>query len=131
MFFAAEGWTIEPAAPRLAGRVAVLTDGRAVSAAETLLGIVEHYRLAEIFGGPTAGTNGNVNPTALPGTHHLVWTGMRVDKHDGSPHHGVGILPTFPVTRTREGVAAGRDEVLEAAIAWASAGRGTGGRSLP
>ena len=119
-------WTIEPAAPRLGGRIAVLTDGRAVSAAETLLGIVEHYRLAEIFGGPTAGTNGNVNPTALPGTYHVVWTGMRVDKHDGSPHHGVGILPTVPVGRTRAGVAAGRDEVLEAAVAWAAEGGAEG-----
>jgi hypothetical protein len=31
-------------------------------------------------------------------------------------HHGVGSLPTIPVSRTRAGVAAGRDELLERAI---------------
>jgi C-terminal processing protease CtpA/Prc len=41
---------------------------------------------------------------------------MKVLKHDGSRHHGVGILPTIPVSRTIRGVAAGRDEVLERGI---------------
>jgi hypothetical protein len=40
---------------------------------------------------------------------------MRVD-HDGSRHHGVGIAPTVPVSRTLAGVAAGRDEILEHAV---------------
>ena len=42
---------------------------------------------------------------------------MKVLKHDGSRHHGVGIQPTVPVARTLQGVAAGRDELLEKAIA--------------
>ena len=41
---------------------------------------------------------------------------MKVLKHDGSQHHGVGIHPTIPASRTRQGVAAGRDEVLERGI---------------
>jgi hypothetical protein len=41
---------------------------------------------------------------------------MRVLKHDGSRHHGVGIAPTVPVSRTIAGVIAGRDELLEKAI---------------
>jgi len=93
-----------------------LTDGRAISYAESCMGIVEHYRLGEIVGGPTAGTNGNVNPLVLPGGYTLAWTGMKVLKHDGSQHHGIGILPTVPVSRTRAGVAAGRDELLERAL---------------
>jgi len=32
-------------------------------------------------------------------------------------HHGVGILPTLPVAPTMQGIAAGRDEVLERGIA--------------
>jgi C-terminal processing protease CtpA/Prc len=58
-----------------------------------------------------------VNPFTLPGGYTLVWTGMKVLKHDGSRHHGVGILPTIPVTPTRAGIAAGRDEILERGIA--------------
>ncbi|MBL8222708.1 MAG: hypothetical protein JNL62_25945 [Bryobacterales bacterium] len=38
---------------------------------------------------------------------------MKVLKHDGSQHHGIGILPTVKATRTRKGVAEGKDEVLE------------------
>jgi hypothetical protein len=41
---------------------------------------------------------------------------MKVLKHDGSRHHGVGILPTVPAHRTLAGVTARRDEVLERAI---------------
>jgi C-terminal processing protease CtpA/Prc len=67
-------------------------------------------------GGPTAGTNGNVNPVLLPGGYRLIWTGMKVLKHDGSRHHGIGIQPTIPVSRTVAGIARGRDELLEKAI---------------
>lgn len=40
---------------------------------------------------------------------------MKVLKHDGSRHHGVGIQPAMPVTPTPKGLAEGRDEVLEKA----------------
>ncbi len=49
------------------------------------------------------------------GWGHFAFTGMKVLKQDGSPHHGVGIRPTIPVTQTRAGIAAGRDESLERA----------------
>ncbi|MCE2425277.1 MAG: hypothetical protein J4F45_09280, partial [Pseudomonadales bacterium] len=117
MQFQFSNWTVNPQKPRFTKNVAFVTDGRAISAAETLLGIIEHYKLAEIVGGPTAGTNGNINPFVLPGGYHITWTGMRVLKHDGSQHHGVGIRPTVPVSRTIEGIAAGRDELLERAVA--------------
>ncbi len=110
------GWFEQPVAPRFPGKIAFVTDGRAISYAESYMGIVEAYHLGEIVGGPTAGTNGNVNPFALPGGYRVVWTGMKVTKHDGSRHHGVGIRPTVPVSRTIQGVAAGRDELLEKAI---------------
>jgi C-terminal processing protease CtpA/Prc len=109
-------WPVAPIQPHFGGKVAFLIDGRAISAAETYMGMVEHYKLGAIVGGPTAGTNGNVNPFTLPGGYSFSWTGMKVLKHDGSQHHGVGIQPTVPVQRTIRGVAEGRDEILEAAI---------------
>jgi C-terminal processing protease CtpA/Prc len=115
-FDARDRWELRPAAPYLAAPRVFITDGRAISFAESMMGIVEAYRLGEIVGQPTAGTNGNVNPFELSGGYSIGWTGMRVLKHDGSRHHGVGILPTVPVQRTRAGVAAGRDELLERAI---------------
>jgi hypothetical protein len=110
------GWGLPPIAPRLEGRIAFLTGGGSISYAETYMGIVENYRLAEIVGGPTAGTNGNVNPFDLPGGYNLRWTGMKVLKQNGSQHHGVGIQPTVPVERTLQGITEGRDEILEKAI---------------
>jgi C-terminal processing protease CtpA/Prc len=81
------------------------------------MGIVEAYRLGEIVGARTAGTNGNVNPFTLPTGHRIAWTGLQVRNRDGSPHHGVGVRPTIPAHRTIAGVRAGRDEVLERALA--------------
>jgi uncharacterized protein (TIGR03437 family) len=80
------------------------------------MGIVENYRLAEIVGSTTAGTNGNINYVILPGGYRLGFTGMKVIKHDGSQHHGVGIHATIPSARTRKGIAEGRDEVLSRGI---------------
>jgi C-terminal processing protease CtpA/Prc len=109
-------WDLKPIAPRLKAKIAFLTDGRAISYAESYMGIIEAYKLAEIVGEPTAGTNGDVNPIVLPGNYNVVWTGMKVLKHDGSQHHGVGIRPTVPVSRTIKGVREKRDEQLERAI---------------
>jgi hypothetical protein len=109
-------WNLPPLAPPITARTAFITDGRAISAAETFMGIVEAYKLAEIVGEPTAGTNGNVNAVSLPGGYSIMFTGMKVLKHDGSQHHGVGIIPTIPAHRTVEGIAAGKDEMLDAAL---------------
>lgn len=115
--FQFSNWPVAPQAPRLTAKVAFITDGRAISAAETIMGIVEHYGLGEIIGSPTAGTNGNVNPFELPGGYRIAWTGMKVLKHDGSQHHLIGIQPTVPVSRTVRAIAEGRDELLERAVA--------------
>ncbi len=109
-------WTLEPVAPLLTAKRAFLIDSRAVSAAESYLGIIEYYHLAELVGTPTAGTNGDAISFGLPGGYRISWTGIQVLKQDGSRHHGVGILPTIPVAPTIQGIAAGRDEVLERAI---------------
>jgi C-terminal processing protease CtpA/Prc len=114
--FRKSGWHMQPKEPHIKGKVVFLTDGRAISYAESCMGFIEHYKLAEIVGQPTAGTNGNVNPYELPGGFRVVWTGMRVVKHDGSQHHLIGIQPTVPVQRTIQGVIEGRDEFVEKAL---------------
>jgi C-terminal processing protease CtpA/Prc len=114
--FDESGWPLPAAKPYFSAKRAFITDGRAISYAETVMGIVEAFKLGEIVGEPTAGTNGNVNPFRLPGGYSISWTGMKVLKHDGSQHHGIGIRPTVPVSRTRKGVAEGKDELLLKAI---------------
>lgn len=109
-------WNLSPSKTRIPGKLVFITDGSAISYAESCMAIVEYERLGAIVGSPTAGTNGNVNPLKLPGGYTITWTGMKVEKHDRSPHHGVGVLPTHPVEPTREGIAAEKDELLERAI---------------
>ncbi|HEU0016524.1 MAG TPA: S41 family peptidase [Longimicrobium sp.] len=106
-------WNLTPRQPHVAAPRVFLIDGRAISYAESVMGIVEAYRLGETVGDTTAATNGNVQSLALPGGYTVAFTGMKVLKHDESQHHMVGIAPTVPAARTLAGLAAGRDEVLE------------------
>jgi len=115
-FPAASDFALKPATPRLTAKMAFITDGRAISYAESIMGIIEAYKLGEIVGEPTAGTNGNINPFDVIGNYRIVFTGMKVLKHDGTRHHGVGIKPTVPVLRTVKGIREKRDEQLERAV---------------
>lgn len=110
-------WNIEPKAPRFRGRVAFLTDGRSDGYAETLLGMIEAYKLGDVVGARSGGSNGSMNRAHLPGGWRLTWSGQRVLKHDDSPLQGVGVAPTVPAARTLRGVAEGKDEVAEKALA--------------
>lgn len=104
-----------PRKPRLTDNVAFIMGWQAGSRAEMFLGMVEGYQLGALVGMPTAGINGEVVAATLSGHLNIRWTGMRVTKYDGTPLYGVGITPTVPVSRTIAGVAARRDELLEAA----------------
>lgn len=108
---------MKPQEPYLGDKdIVFITDGRAISYAESYMGYVEGYNLATIIGQPTAGTNGNVNLFYLPGGYRISWTGMKVLKHDGSQHHGIGILPDIYLEKTIQGVKDGHDEYLEKAL---------------
>jgi C-terminal processing protease CtpA/Prc len=112
--------TMEPKEPRFHAKVIFLTDERAISAAETLLAMVAHYQLGVIMGSPTAGTNGNVRVVSLPAGYEVQFTGIKVVNYNGSPFHGHGVPPTFPVKRTQRGATEQRDEVLERALKYLS-----------
>lgn len=109
-------WLIQPREPRLDAEVVFLISGGAISYAESILGIVEHEKMGTLVGTRTAGTNGNVHSFELPGGFTVMWTGMKVLKHDRSRHHGVGIAPDVEARTTPAGIRAGRDEVLEAGV---------------
>ncbi len=109
-------WTIEPKAPRFRGRVAFLEDGRCDGYAETLLAMIEAYRMADIVGARSGGSNGTLNKADLPGGWRVTWSGQRVLKHDDSRLQGAGVAPTVPAAPTLRGISEGRDEVVERAV---------------
>jgi hypothetical protein len=110
-------WQIEPTAPRIAAKVAFLTDARAVSRAEVVLSFVRDYHLAAIVGSPTAGTRGEVNEMDLPGDYQVFWTGTLSLNADGTAYDAKDGTTTVAARPTGAGLAAGRDEVLDAALA--------------
>jgi C-terminal processing protease CtpA/Prc len=108
-------WQLEPAEPHL-GNAVFITDGSAVSYAESVMGYAA-YNGVPIIGAPTAGANGNIKMVTLPSGAQVSFTGMKVTRHDGGQQHLIGVVPTIPLEPTIAGIAAGRDELLERAIA--------------
>jgi C-terminal processing protease CtpA/Prc len=115
-----EGWNLMPLSPHISAKIIFIIDSQDISAAESFMSFIEHYKLATIIGQPTAGTNGVVNYILLPGGYSLQYTGMKVLKLDGSQHHGVGTVPDIYLEKTIEGVRENKDEFLDKAIEMAN-----------
>ncbi len=100
------------------GEIVVLIDAMAISQAEhSCLGFEGAAKGRITFiGSPTAGTNGDITNTLMPGGITVQFSGHDVRHADGRQLQRIGILPDITVERTVEGVLAGKDELLEAAI---------------
>jgi hypothetical protein len=107
---------VTPREEKITLPVVFLIDGSVMSYGESVMGMVEHYKLGAIVGEPTAGINGDVATLSLP--VHDIWryTGMRVDKHDGSPLFCVGITPTHAANHTVAAYQQGIDVPLQKAM---------------
>lgn len=110
------GWNVQPAEPRVQGQVVFLIDAEAISFAESVLGYVEAHDLGTLVGSPTAGANGDIVRVDTLGGFFVVFTGMKVTRHDGSRFHVEGVHPRVAVAPSRAGLRAGRDEVLEVGL---------------
>lgn len=108
---------IEPATPKVTAPAIFLVGPRTMSYAESITGLVKANNLGVLVGSQTAGANGNYLPIDLPGGFATQFTGMVVFGPDGKPFHGEGISPDIHVVPTIQGLAQGRDEVRERAIA--------------
>jgi hypothetical protein len=105
-----------PKTPQLTKSIAFVVNANlTISFAESVLGMVEGYKLGAMVGSATAGANGDVVQTNILDIFRVYWSGLHVTKFDGSALMDVGIQPTHPAERTVAGVKAGRDELLEAA----------------
>lgn len=113
----ASGWIIPPMMPKYTDNIVFIVDGRNISAAESILAMVEHYKLGKIVGEQTAGTNGNINSFILFGLYQFWHTQMYVQRYDGSQHHGVGIIPKVQIkSPSLQDVLNGKDQFVIKAI---------------
>lgn len=91
--------------------VCVLINQKAVSYAETFIGLCKKNKIGILVGQPTNGTNGDFTIISNP-----IYGFMMTAVKDFSGHHGKGIMPDIRVEPTLEGVLENKDEILEAAI---------------
>ena len=107
---------LAPSPPHYSGKVVILVDETTQSSAEFHAMAFRAAPGAVVLGSTTAGADGNVSTVPIPGAQSSYISGLGVFYPDQRPTQRVGIVPDVWVTPTIEGVRAGRDEVLDAAI---------------
>jgi len=70
-----------------------------------------------------AGVDGDVTSFTAPGGIRISFSGQEVRWPDGRPLQRVGLIPDIEVRPTIAGIQAGRDELLERALAYVETGR--------
>ncbi|HEV2722016.1 MAG TPA: S41 family peptidase [Thermoanaerobaculia bacterium] len=113
----------ETTKPLYTGKIVVLIDNRAISQAEHTCLFFEQAAGATFVGSPTAGANGDVTNFVLPGGLVVYFTGHDIRHADGRQLQRVGIQPDIRVEPTIAGLRAGRDEVLDRAVAYVNDGK--------
>jgi hypothetical protein len=108
-------WIIEPRQPTIKAKLAFIVHSYDVSSNETFLAIIDHYKLGKLVGETSGGTDGNVNAIPLMGGYKIMWTGMKVLKHDGTQLHLKGFQPDGHVQKTIKAFLEYRDEYIEKA----------------
>jgi hypothetical protein len=105
------------------GKTVLLIDERAISQSE-YLGMTLRAANGTVFiGSPTTGANGGVTGFPVPGGIEVRITGAESKWPDGRRLQRIGLLPDIEAHPTVAGIRAGRDEILERAIAYIERGR--------
>ncbi|MFA7541673.1 MAG: S41 family peptidase [Lysobacterales bacterium] len=101
---------------RYPGRLLVLHNEDSISASEYAVMILQGSGRALTFGSQTAAADGNITYMHLPGGILAFFSGMGVFYPDGRATQPIGLVPDVHVHPSRTGLAARRDQVLEAAL---------------
>jgi carboxyl-terminal processing protease len=96
--------------------VVVLTSAATYSAAEDFTATFKSMKRGVVIGEPSGGSTGQPVFFALPGGGTAAVCSKRDFFSDGTEFVGVGIQPDVVVHPTAKSIAAGKDDVLEAAI---------------
>ncbi len=96
----------------------MLIDDRAISQSEHSGLFYEAANDTKLIGTATAGANGDVTRFPVPGGIWIGFSGHDVRHADGRQLQRVGLVPDVEAAPTRAGLKAGRDEVLERAVAY-------------
>lgn len=111
-----DGALIAPGPVHYGGIVAILVDETTQSQAEYTAMALRAMPNSVVVGSTTAGADGDLSVIALPGNLSTVISGLGVFYPDHRPTQRIGIIPDIIARPTIQGIAAGRDEVLETAV---------------
>ena len=111
-----DGPSIAPGTVHYGGKIVILVDETSQSQAEYTAMALRAMPNATVVGSTTAGADGNVSSIELPGQLSTMISGLGVFYPDHRPTQRIGIVPDVVVRPTIQGLAAGRDEVLESAV---------------
>jgi C-terminal processing protease CtpA/Prc len=109
--------------PRYEGKTVLLMNEDAQSQAESTAAIFKAENGTTFIGSPTAGADGDITSTCLPGNVFISFSGQDIRRPDGGQLQRVGLPPDVEVRPTIAGLRAGRDEVLERALRYLREGR--------
>jgi hypothetical protein len=112
---------IRPEGPRFSGKLLVLTDAQNSSATFQFAHLVQQSGLGRLCGGPTGGNLRGINGGAFFFLR-LPASGLEVDvpligRFPQTPMPDAGLMPDIAVQDTAADIAAGRDSVMDAAMA--------------
>jgi carboxyl-terminal processing protease len=111
-------FVINPRAEVFAGPVAVLVDGSSASTSEIFAEGLKDLGRARVFGTKTAAAALPSVFERLPNGDGFQYATANYISEGGKPLEGVGVTPDVEVKLTREGLLAGHDAVLDAALEW-------------
>lgn len=102
--------------PLYTGKVVLLMDETSQSQAEFAIMSLRQAPGAVVVGSPSVGADGDALYINLPGGCRTRFTTLGVLTPEGEETQRVGLQPDVVCTPTVEGIAAGRDELLEKAV---------------
>jgi carboxyl-terminal processing protease len=102
------------------GKIILLVDNRTQSAAEWACMTLKTAKNVTVIGNQTAGADGNVTRTILPGGYRINFSGLGIYYPDGSETQRVGIHIDIPVAYTISDAITKSDPLLKKALAFAN-----------
>jgi carboxyl-terminal processing protease len=111
-------FVVNPRVEVFEGPVAVLVDALSASTSEILAGGLKDLERARVFGTKTAAAALPSNFERLPNGDGFQYAVANYISEGGQPLEGLGVTPDQEVRLTRDALLAGRDSVLNAALAW-------------
>ncbi len=103
---------------RFSGPLAILTDRASISCSDIFPASMQTLGRARIFGDTSAGMALPAGVAPLPSGDRLMYPIADFVDANGRRIEGVGVIPDTPSAPTAEALRAGRDNALEAALAW-------------